>query len=338
MLWRLRPVRVAVIGCGGVGDIHLKSLSNLGQFELIAAVDIDRARAQQAADKYRAKYALTELDQALAMDEIEAVIIATPNYLHEKQVVQSLQAGKHVFVEKPLGLSMREVDHMIEVARQSDWHLTVGQMQRYWPNVILAREMISEGRIGEVKHVVRRRLVHQKDAGDRSWGRNPELSGGWVLYGNAVHEVDAVLYMTGLEISEVTVYATCNNPYWNDIDEMSALVRFESGAIGTFIQTLNADTFILDTVIVGEKGCIRLSQWSDLWLNNEHHALRQDDGYASQLVAFAHLLRRGEPHRSEASSVRPTMMVLEAMAQSLQGQRTMPVTATGDWMTAGGLR
>lgn len=326
MIWRHRPIKVALVGCGGIGQTHLKHLLKLPQYDLVATVDSDRERAWQSAVRFRARRHYVSLTDALADTDIELVVIATPPLLHEPQVIDSLRAGKHVFCDKPLALSLESADRMIREAQVASRLLVVGQMMRFWRNVELAREFIAAGRIGEIRHVARRRFVFQPDAGDRSWARDPEQTGGWVFFGNGVHEVDAVLYMTGSVITDVFIYGACNNTYWNDIDEKEALFRLENGAIGCFSHSLNSE-YLCETAIMGTKGSLFLSDWHrGLSLNREPQKFRATDGFAEQLIELALSIRRGEPHRCEATSNRATLAVLEAMQKAIKtGQQARVV-------------
>ncbi|MCD6351210.1 MAG: Gfo/Idh/MocA family oxidoreductase, partial [Armatimonadetes bacterium] len=128
----MAQVRLALIGCGRMGRSLISSVPDIPEAELVLAVDAVEEAAQSVAEEFGCE-ATTDLEAALARDDIEAVILATPNHMHAPNAIQAAQAGKHVFTEKPMALSAADAADMVRAARQADVKLMVGQVLRYLP-------------------------------------------------------------------------------------------------------------------------------------------------------------------------------------------------------------
>ena len=147
---------VGIIGAGGIAQSHMRAIHENDNIRLVAAMDVDAARAVAAAEKYGAR-AYTSPSDLLGDPEVEAVHVCTPHSLHGDQVTSAAEAGKHVLVEKPMALTLTECDRMIEACEAAGKILMVGQVLRYYPVNRMIRKMISDGVIGNVGHLMRRR-------------------------------------------------------------------------------------------------------------------------------------------------------------------------------------
>lgn len=326
MIWRERPVGLALVGCGQMGRVHAAAIAREKRAALVVVHDSDEERATEMAADFRGARAAPALEDVLSDERVEAVIFATPHHLHMAHVMVALQAGKHVLVEKPMALSAGDSRAMCERAEATGRRLLVGQVMRFWPNVDRAARAIAAGEIGEVRHVSRRRLVYQRDAG-RPWAHDPEQAGGWLLQGITVHEVDAVLYLTGAAVTETFAMGARTNPIWQDIDELTAVFRLGDNAIASVVHTLNSQVSSLETVVVGERGSIFLSDFHRGYaLNGARTPLGDDQGVGAQLREFIVAVRTGVPSRIDGQRILPTMVTLDLLRESL---RTGVVQAHG---------
>ena len=147
--------RVAVAGCGYWGKNLVRNFAELGALELVCdAVPEGRATAQKLAPgaKVVADYA-----QVLASD-VQGVVIATPAETHHELAKQALEAGKDVFVEKPLALRLEHAAALLELSRSNERILMVGHVLEYHPAIVKLRQMIDEGRLGKVSYIYSNRL------------------------------------------------------------------------------------------------------------------------------------------------------------------------------------
>ncbi len=144
-----RRVRTAVIGLGSIGPTHAQWCAGIPESELVAVCDLDEQRARSTADRYGAS-AYTDYRWVLERKDIDAVIVATPTFLHEPVMIEAAQAGKHVAVEKPLCLSLEQADAMIAAARAARVHTQYLENLCFSPCYRQAKEVIDAGGIGDV--------------------------------------------------------------------------------------------------------------------------------------------------------------------------------------------
>jgi len=316
MIWRSKPVTLALVGCGNIGRVHAREIQRNKRCRFISVFDPERERAEQLAREFCAKRVAAGFDTILEDADIEGVILATPHHVHLEQTLQALDAGKHVLVEKPMALDANEARRMYERAQSVNRHLLVGQVMRFWPNVQKAREAIQAGHIGDLRHIIRRRLVYQRDAG-RPWAYDRSKTGGWLIHGNTVHEVDALLYMTGLKVTDVKVMVTHNNLIWGDIDELSAVLQFGDGVICSLTHSLNSHVTLVETTLIGNEGSIFLRDWHRGYaLNGQWETLGDNQGFGDQLMDFVWAIREEKASRVDAATVLPTMSVLDSLRRS----------------------
>lgn len=189
---------VGIIGCGLIGQ---KRARTLGAGHLVACADLIPERAQALA---RAGSATASQDwqSLLTRDDVDIVIVATTNDALSRISESAIQAGKHVLVEKPGARNARELERLMEAARQSQVQVRVGFNHRYHPALLKARQLHDDGLLGELMFV-RGRYGHGGRLGyDKEWRANPELSGGGELIDQGVHLIDLARWFLG-DFSEV---------------------------------------------------------------------------------------------------------------------------------------
>jgi predicted dehydrogenase len=162
----VEPVRVAVVGLGYWGPNLARNLQELPEAELVAVCDLDEQRRAKLSRRYPALRLESDFDTLLSDDTLEAVAIATPVGTHYSLALRALEAGKHIFVEKPLAASAGEAAHLVEVARERNLTIIPGHTFLYSPSVNLVREQIRLGAIGRPHFVSMSRVnlgLHQND-------------------------------------------------------------------------------------------------------------------------------------------------------------------------------
>jgi predicted dehydrogenase len=257
-----RSVGVAVVGFGWMGRVHTHAYLRLAHHfpelnvrpELVAVADDVPGRAAEAAARYGFAAATDDWRQVAADQRVQVVSIATPNFLHREIGVAMAQAGKHIWIEKPAGLSAADTRAVAEAVSKSGVHGTVGFNYRNAPAVAAARELISSGEIGAVTHA-RLRMFSDYAAhpdGALTWRYERGRGGPGVLGDLASHGVDLARYLLGdidALIADTAVFvperprpagATAGHaraaggvpgPVENE-DFVSCLLRFASGARG----------------------------------------------------------------------------------------------------------
>lgn len=314
----MAPIRIGLIGCGGIAQSHLKALKQLPQFDVTAAADVDLDRARQACDDYDIPRAVADYAE-LFDGSLDAVSICLPHHLHRDASVAASQAGLHVLCEKPMATTLSDADAMIAAADAAGRILMIGQVLRFRPANQKAREIIANGGIGEVRQVVRRRYGFSKEYPRAPWSADPEKAGGWTLYGFGSHESDTILYVTGSEATTVFARGQMNNPHWGDYDEISILFGLSKGGQATQLHSLNCPWGAWDCIITGTGGALNL-QSGELIHDDQRYdlPLPEGGGMVEQIREFGAAIQENREPESSGRDVRRTMALLEAAKLSMK--------------------
>lgn len=203
-------VGVAVVGLGGMGNTHLRGLLRNPNADVVAVCDNDPGKLRgelfgSKVDSYTSELGVadtgkikrySDFEQVLCDAEVDMIDLCVPTHLHAKMTCRGLQSRKHVFCEKPMGLNHKETARMIEAAEKSGKKLMIGQCLRFWPEYILLKEMIDDGRFGTVRSAVFRRFGAIPDWSGNGWMNDVKRSGSAVLSLH-IHDTDTVLWFFG---------------------------------------------------------------------------------------------------------------------------------------------
>ena len=313
---------VGIIGAGGIARSHMKAIEENDNIRVAAVMDIDAGRAESAAGEHGAR-AYTDLDALLADSEVEGVIVCTPHNQHGDQVVAAAEAGKHVLVEKPMALTVEECDRMIAACDRANRILMAGQVMRYYPVSRKVKGMIADGAIGEVGHLLRRRLGNFNPAPPegqaRHWYMDLEIGGNCVLYCFGPHEYDILHWY--LDSPIVRVYAQGNESterYRGQKDSYTAVMNHENGAVSVLSQSVVCHTGGHDQYIIGSEGSMMFTH-SKLLLNGEEVPVDgPGEGMRNQVREFAACCLEGREPDANGRSVRHSMAAIEAAKQSAE--------------------
>jgi predicted dehydrogenase len=200
---------VAIIGCGLIGQKRARAL---GSAQLVACADVVVDRAQALAVAACAFLATADYQMVLTRSDVDIVIVATPNNLLAPITQAALKAGKHVLVEKPAALNVKELDAVMATAQQSGRLVRVGFNHRYHPALRKARELYEAGALGEMMFV-RGRYGHGGRIGyEKEWRADPARSGGGELIDQGIHLIDLSRWFLG-DFSEASGFA--HTYFWN---------------------------------------------------------------------------------------------------------------------------
>jgi len=201
---------VAIIGCGYWGPNLLRNLWSLGGCKVTAACDKDQERLSHMAQLYSGLHTTSDSDEILHDDSVDAVVIATPVFTHRDLGTSFLNAGKHVFVEKPLADSVAAGRDLVAAAKANDRQLMVGHTFVYSSPVRRIKEIINSGEIGDVLYISTRRL---------NLGLfQPDINVMWDL---APHDLSIILYLLGT--SPVSVSCTGADHFGRTIEDVTDL-------------------------------------------------------------------------------------------------------------------
>ena len=189
------PVKIGVIGAGGMLQYHHAGFKNAGA-EVAAICDLNLESAKQAAEKYSVPNAYGDVSEMLSGTELDAVSIIVPNKFHHPLSVQCLDAGKHVFCEKPPALSAREVEDMIATAKSTGKLLMFNFNNRARPESYAMMKLIGDGTIGGINSAQAKWVRRTGIPGFGGWFTTRDLSGGGPLI-DLLHMVDLAMYFMG---------------------------------------------------------------------------------------------------------------------------------------------
>lgn len=230
------PVRVAVVGVAGMGTAHLFAAASLEEYRLTGVCDVDGAAVEGAAHDFGAD-AYTALDDLLGAGVADAVVLAVPPFLHAPMTRQALDAGVHVYCEKPLAPTARECDELAAAATASDRVVQVGCQHRFQRSYAAARDLLAAGEVGEVFRtalVATNWFRPQRYFDIRPWRGQWATVGGGVLLSQAIHQLDAFVWLVGLP-ERVSAEAWRVLHTTEVEDEATAVLRFPNGARGTLV-------------------------------------------------------------------------------------------------------
>ncbi len=195
------PIRIGIIGCGQIAQHHMHSYSELKGAKMVAFCDIDPAAAEKAKETYGGDMATTDFREILKRSDIDAVDVCLHNNLHQPVTVAGLEAGKHVYCEKPMAGSYVDAVAMKKAAEKAGKHLHIQLSTLYSNEARAAKTLIDEGALGEVFHArstgFRRRGRPYVDGyGTPSFVQKKSASGG-ALYDMGGYHISQILYLLG---------------------------------------------------------------------------------------------------------------------------------------------
>lgn len=226
---RMDTVRYAVVCLGFIGEKHAEVLSGMPEIELTAVCTRRPHRLQEVAKRFDVPKMHTNYKELLADDEVDAVSIVTHVNDHRGIVVDALNAGKHVFLEKPMAGTVEDCDAIIQAAGSAKGRFMVGHICRFDSRVALAKAAIDEGRIGKIVSMHAKRNLPATIGAEVLDKISP-------LMGDGVHDIDLMLWFTSSAVK--TVYAqSIRARDFKHPDIGWAMYRFESGAVGALRQS-----------------------------------------------------------------------------------------------------
>lgn len=218
----MESVGVGLVGAGAYGAFCLSAFEDIPEVRVVAICDSDKTRAERFAAQYNAA-AYTQIESLLADPSVEIVALNTPPYLHGKQGLLTLQAGKHLFCEKPLALTLDDAQTLVDTAREKGLRLTIDYVMRRNPLWQLAASLQASGALGPLLYASLTNHAAGLDLPAHHWFWDKSKSGGiWVEHG--VHFFDALAWVTNAEGEIIAGQSFVNSDYRED--RVQALARY----------------------------------------------------------------------------------------------------------------
>ncbi len=221
----ITPLQIAIVGPGRMGQIYARLAEELSETRLVAVCGRSEASTREMADQYQVPgYPhARHTDMLENHAEIDAVVVSASEWMHTAPVLASLEAGKHVLVEKPMAVSPADARMMVQAADRVGVHLMVCHSLRFDPPFAAMRQAVAAGDIGEVLHVYARRNPPQV-AAERVLGKFS------LAYWLTPHDIDMMLWTVGRPITRVKAYARQGGKGRHDF--IIAVFTFDSGVVG----------------------------------------------------------------------------------------------------------
>jgi UDP-N-acetyl-2-amino-2-deoxyglucuronate dehydrogenase len=252
-------INFGLVGCGKIGTKHAALMNEFGTLK--AVCDIDETKSHQLSSQYSVNQ-YNSIEALLNSEiEIDVVAICTPNGLHAKHSIQSLQAGKHVLCEKPMALSVTDCEAMMEASEKAKKKLFIVKQNRYNPPVVAVKKMINEGKLGKIFNVQLNCFWNRNDDYYKDDWRGTKALDGGILFTQFSHFIDILYWMMG---DFKTVHSIKKNFLHQQSIELEdtgvAVVEFNNGAIGTINYTVNSHHKNMEgsLTIFGEKGTVKI--------------------------------------------------------------------------------
>lgn len=273
----MSEVRIGVIGVGIIGKSHIRKYSEIPGANVVAVADINEAEARRVADEYGIPDVTTDFRTLLARDDIDAVDVCLHNNFHSPVTIAALEAGKHVYCEKPIAGSYADGAAMVEAAQRTGKKLHIQIATLYRPEVRAAKKIIEGDGLG--------RIYHARSTGWRRRGRpfvdgygtesfvKKSVAGGGALYDMGVYHIAELLYLLDLpKVERVSgkVYQEMDMDEERraesgfDVEELGVgLVRFEGGLTMDIIEAWSVHMNRFEgSSLMGSKGGIRLDPFN----------------------------------------------------------------------------
>ncbi len=329
-----KTVKTVLIGAGRMAGTHAKALRAVPELELITVCDPVPENAARLAEPLGV--VVKTLEETLGDPELEAVIITAPTPTHAALIRRAAEAGKHIFVEKPLTATLAEADHVIRVIRKAGVQCQVGFQRRFDSAYVEAKRALTAGELGQLMSF-------------RGVSRDPspppleflKTSGGLML-DLGIHDLDTMRLLVG-EVAEV--YATGSVQMMPELapyglfDSAVATVRFENGALGTLELGLHtAYGYEIRAEVLGERGRLHLEMTAPLHLTRyttegavskgpQTFEERFLEAYTAELSAFATCLLENRPVSPDAEDAARTLKLALAAQWALETQQTVHVAS-----------
>lgn len=321
-----KRLKIGIIGLGRIAMAHVDAAAHLkDRIELTAIAELRADRAREIAEKFGVKNVYSDYRELLRDPEIEAVIVCLPNYLHHPVCIDAARAKRHILVEKPMAMNLREADEMIKAARENQVTLMVGQSRRFSDAIKEAREkMIDE--IGLPFRIDINFFVSFPRP-PTDWWKSSEKAGGLVILLQGSHSVDTILWLLNKIPTTIFSISRSRNPLWEGEDEADIVLGFDTGELATVHLSLDTSPYLHEIIIVGPKGTMRLFEFPaektfgfayrlDINGRTVLSGEQVPSLYAVQLEEFAEAIRDNRTPIASGEEVRKTMMVLDEIRRS----------------------
>ncbi|MDH3215731.1 MAG: Gfo/Idh/MocA family oxidoreductase [Candidatus Krumholzibacteria bacterium] len=327
-----KKTRVAVVGAGNVAQIaHLPAYKSQADVEVAALVDENVVKARKVAEQYGIESVYEDFTEMLEEQEVDAVDICTPNYLHAPMAVAALRSGHHVLCEKPLARNAAEARKMVDTAKKCKKTLMVAMNNRFRRDVEILHKFIKGGELGNVQLVKAGWRRTAQDWQERSWFTDHKKSGGGALLDLGLPKMDLAIWIAGLKKPTRISCNTFRAAGGTGVEDSAcAMVNFAGGSCLILEVTWNLlepkDHVYLQ--VYGSKGAanlypFRIHKALHGHLVNVTPALEQKnyykESYRREIRHFIDCIRAKRSPLTTGAEAANVLKILDAMYESASG-------------------
>jgi predicted dehydrogenase len=329
-------MKAAIVGLGWWGRQIIGCLKGSDRIAIVRAVDPEAAAARPFAESHHIAVTTSYAD-VLADPAVDAVIIATPNLLHEEQTLAAVAAGKQVFCEKPLALSAAAAQRMVAACKQRGFVLGVGHERRYEAALSEVKRLLDRGEIGTLVHL-ECNWSHNRfaSAAPQSWRWDPQQAPAGILTATGIHIIDYFQYLAG-PVARIYAQAAHRSPKFPGNDVIIVQFTFANGATGVMCN-IASTPFHCRINVFGDNGWAEACEVSNMDMPDPATLTLRDgaDKLATRVFPYGNTVRDNLHEWADAIEGRATyrftdaekvhaIQIIEAVLRSIDSGRPVAV-------------
>lgn len=332
-------LKVGVVGCGGVGLKHSLAYQSHPESELVCVCDIVKEKAEARARDLGVKPYFSVKEMLAAEEDLDVVGVITADHLHFEPTMEALEAGKHVLVEKPLSLDIKEAEQMVEKAKEKNVQLAIDYNRRYSQTYLKAKEYVDDGTLGDVRYVIMK-LAQGGPASSRK-GKY------YLLYELQTHSMDLMRHFGG-DIVEVSAHMAAPRADQARQDEavvytsIAISMKFACECVGTlmaswdssfthpieFLEVCGSNGYMrADNIVEGVSFYPHRDQTVRVWKPNifDTGALTFDKIFENRVHAFVDDMVAGREPAPTGMDGLKALQAVEAVIKSFEEKKTVEI-------------
>ncbi len=333
----MKKFKVGVIGCGTISPMHLQSLKMVENVQLEAVCDVVKERAVDKANRYGCRY-YTDYKEMLDRENLDAVHVCTPHYLHAPMAIYAANRGVNVLTEKPMAISLQDADTMVKVAMDNNVTLGVIFQNRYNSASVLIKNTLESGELGRIISGRLSVIWHRSDAyySESDWRGTLDKEGGGVIINQSIHTLDLMRWFVDAPIDyvEASISNRCH-PKVEVEDCAEGVIAYKNGVSALFYVTTNYSYDVPVELelhcekgvakLIADKAVIRFKDGREVSADlDESEVMDYGDGVKSywgfshykQIRAFYESLAKGEKPFIDGTEARKTQEMVCAIYRS----------------------
>ncbi len=305
----IRPIKIAVLGAGYMGQNHVKILSSLPDVNLTSICDIDSAKTRMLAKQYQINE-YQNIDSLIASEKLDAITICLPTTLHYETAILTIKKGIPTFIEKPISATVKEAENLVAIAKRYQVPVMVGHIERFNPVVNEIKLRLKAGELGRIIKIHTQRFSPPTQT-------KQDVS---VIVDLATHDIDVMKYLLN-EIA-VRVYAETTHRVHKKEDLMTSILRFKNGTIGVIEVSWLHPAKTRNLSILGEHG-----MYSANYITQELLFYRQNSELFKNNFDPLSTFTKADVVKIAFQSKEPLYLELKAFIEALRNKTDMPITA-----------